>query len=78
MIVLGLTSVSLIVLGCIFGVVALISGKRRGEKGVSGTAMAGTIISGVLTLVMLASIPGLLKAMERAKERQKQQTEDRR
>ena len=68
MIILGVTSVSLIVLGCIFGIVALI--RRRGEKGILGMAIAGTIICAILTLAMLASIPGLLKAMERAKQRQ--------
>jgi hypothetical protein len=70
MIILGVTSVSLIVLGCIFGIVALIGIRRSGEKGILGTAIAGTIISGILTLLMLASIPGLLKAIERAKQRQ--------
>jgi len=78
MIVLGLTSVSLIVLGCILGVTALVVAKRRGEKGVFGTAMAGTIISGLLTLLMLLSIPGLMKALDRAKQGQKQQSDERR
>jgi hypothetical protein len=75
MIILGLISVSLIVSGCTFGIVALVVAKRRGEKGISGTAAVGTIICGILTLAMLLSIPALWRAMERAKETQRQRIE---
>jgi len=70
MMIVALASMSLIVLGCVFGIVALVIAKRRGEQGVSGRAAAGTIISGLLILMTLLSIPGLMRARERAKERQ--------
>ena len=77
MMILGLTSVLLIVLGLVFGIVALVATKRHGRRGIFGKAIAGTCICGLLTLLMLISIPGLMRAMERAKEMQRQRMEQR-
>ena len=68
MMILGLTSLLLIELGFVFGIVALVRTKRHGRQGILGKAIAGTCICGILTLLMLVSIPGLMKAAERAKE----------
>src|SRR6266480_4537743 len=65
MMILGLTSVLLIVLGLVCGVVGLIGAKRHGYHGILGKAIAGTCICGLLTALMLISIPGLIRAMER-------------
>lgn len=75
MIILGLTSVLLIVLGLVFGIVALVATKRHGRHGILGKAIAGTCICGLLTLLMLISIPGLIRAAERAKAIQRQRME---
>jgi uncharacterized membrane protein len=77
MIVLGLTSMLLIISGLILGIVALVATKRHGRAGIFGKALVGTIINGLLVLAMLVTIPGLMKAMERAKARQQQQMEQR-
>lgn len=77
MIVLGLTSMLLIISGLVLGIVALIATKRQGRAGIFGKALAGTLINGLLVLAMLSGIPGLIKAMERAKARQQQQIEQR-
>ena len=42
---------------------------------VAGKAVAGTCICGLLTLLMVISIPGLMRAMERAKEMQRNRIE---
>ena len=75
MIILGLTSMLLIISGLVLGVVALVATKRHGRAGIFGKALAGTLINGFLVVAMVASIPGLMKAMERAKARQQQQME---
>jgi hypothetical protein len=62
MLIVGLTSVSLIVIGLILGIIAL--AKRNGREGVVGKAIAGTSICGLLTLVILISIPGLIRQIE--------------
>ena len=77
MIVLGLTSMLLIISGLILGIAALASTKKHGRAGIFGRALAGTCINGLLVLMMLISIPGMMKAMERAKARQQQQMEQR-
>jgi hypothetical protein len=75
MIILGLLSTLLILVGLILGIVALAATRRHGRTGIFGKAIAGTIINGLLVLLILASIPGMMKAMERAKAMQEQQTE---
>ena len=77
MIVLGLTSMLLIISGFVLGIIALASTKKHGRVGIYGKALAGTCINGLLVLLMLISIPGLMKAMDRAKAKQRQQMEER-
>src|ERR1022692_3247527 len=72
MIILGLTSMLLIIAGLVLGIVALAATKRHGRAGIFGKALAGTCINGLRVLVMIVSIPGLMKAMERAKAMQRQ------
>jgi len=55
----------------------VVAAKRRGGAGIFGMAVAGTCINGLLVLAMLIAIPGLMKAIERAKALQKQKTEQR-
>jgi hypothetical protein len=69
--------VLLIVSGLVLGILALIATRRHGRAGIFGKALAGTCINGMLVLAMLISIPGLMKAMERAKAVQRQQMEHR-
>lgn len=75
MMIFGAASILLIVLGLVFGIVALVGTKRHGRQGIFGKAVAGTCICGTLTLLMLISIPGLMKAAERAKAMQRQRME---
>ena len=75
MMIFGVTSMLLIVLGLVFGIVALVGTKRHGRQGIFGKAMTGTCICGILTLLMLISIPGLMRAAERAKAMQRQRME---
>ena len=77
MIILGLTSMLFIIAGLVLGIVALVATKRHGRVGIFGKALAGTCINGLLVFLMLVSIPGLMKAMERAKAHQRQQMEQR-
>ena len=76
MMILGLASTLLILLGLILGIAALVSSKRHGVQGVRGRAIAGTCICGILTLLMLLSIPVMIRVGQRAKERQRQQQMD--
>jgi hypothetical protein len=75
MIILGLISMLLIVCGMIFGIVALLAMKSHGREGIFGKALAGTCINGILLLLILISLPAVMKAAERAKARQRQQME---
>ena len=75
--VLGGTCTLLILLGFVFGVVALIGTKKHGKKGIFGRAIAGICINGVIVFFMLIAIPGFIKAAQRAREMQRQQTEQR-
>ena len=77
MMLLGALQMLLIISGLILGVAALMATKRHGRAGIFGMAMAGTCINGLLVLAMLIAIPGLMKAIERAKALQKQKTEQR-
>lgn len=77
MLVLGLTSTLLILLGFIFGIMALAATRRHGRQGIFGKSIAGICINGLLILLMLLSIPGLIRAAERARELQRQRMEQR-
>jgi len=74
---LGGLQMLLIISGFVLGAAALAGAKRRGGVRVFGMAVAGTCINGLLVLAMLIAIPGLMKAIERAKTLQKQKTEQR-
>jgi len=76
MIVLGLPPMLLIASGLVLGIMALAATKRHGRAGIFAKALAGTCLNGLLVLLMLLSnlsIPGLIKAAERAKAKQRQQ-----
>jgi hypothetical protein len=70
MMILGLVSVLLILLGFVLGISSLVSIKRHGNQGELGKAVAGTCICGLLVVVMLVTAPALLRAVKRAKEKQ--------
>ncbi len=74
MMILGLLSTLLIIGGLILGIAALVSARRHGVQGVRGRAITGMCICGVLTLFMLLSIPVMIRAVHRARERQMQQS----
>lgn len=74
-IITGSLCVLLIVLGFVFGIVALLGVRRHGRKEILGRAVAGVCINGILIALMLVSIPSFMKAAERAKERQRQNSE---
>jgi len=75
MMILGATSMLLIVLGLVFGIVALVGARRHGRQGIFGKAMTGTCVCGILTLLILISLPGLMRAAQRAKAMQRQRME---
>jgi len=75
MIVLGGTSIVLILAGFVCGIVALIGTKKHGKKGIFGRAIAGICINGIIILLMLIAIPSFIKAAQRAKEMQQQRME---
>jgi len=72
MMILGATSMLLIVLGLVFGILALIGSRRHGRQGIFGKAMTGTCICGILTLLMFLSLPGLMRAAGRARAMQRE------
>lgn len=72
-IITGSLCVLLIVLGFVFGIVALFGVRRHGKKGILGRAVAGICINGILIAFMAVSIPGFMKAAERAKQMRQQQ-----
>lgn len=74
-IITGSLCVLLIVLGFVFGIVALFGVRRHGRKGIFGRAIAGVCVNGILIAFMAVSIPGFMQAAERAKERQRQNSE---
>jgi hypothetical protein len=59
--ILGGTCTLLILLGLVFGIVALLGMKTHGTKGILGKAAAGVCINGVLILFMLIAIPTFLR-----------------
>ena len=72
MMILGCTAILLILAGFVLGIVALVQTKKHGKEGIFGKAIAGVCVNGLLIALMLISIPGLIKAVERAKEKQRQ------
>ena len=66
----GISCIFLILLGFIFGIMALSGIRRHGKKGILGRAIAGLCINGILIVFMIASIPMYKKMAERAKEMQ--------
>jgi hypothetical protein len=72
-IITGSLCVLLIVLGLVFGIVALFGVRHHGRKGILGRAIAGVCINGILIALMALSIPGFMKAAERAKAMRQQQ-----
>jgi len=72
-IITGSLCVLLIVLGLVFGIVALFGVRRYGKKGILGRAIAGICINGILIAFMVISIPGFMKAAARAKEMRQRQ-----
>jgi hypothetical protein len=75
-IITGSLCVLLIVLGFVFGIVALFGVRRHGKKGILGRAIAGVCINGILVALMLVSIPGFMAAAKRAKEMRQQQNSE--
>jgi hypothetical protein len=71
----GGLSILLIVLGFVFGIIALSGVRRHGRKGILGRAIAGIIINGFLIAVMILSIPAWRKAAARAKQAERQNIE---
>jgi len=72
-IITGSISILLVVLGFIFGILALFGIRRYGKKGILGRAIAGVCINGIIIALMIFSIPMYKKMAERAKEIQRQQ-----
>ena len=72
-IITGSLCVLLIVLGFVFGIVALSGARRHGRKGILGRAIAGVCINGILIALMAVSIPGFIKMAERANQMRQQQ-----
>lgn len=74
-IITGSVCTILILLGFIFGILALVGIRRHGKKGILGRAIAGLCINGFLIAFMIISIPMYKKMAERAKEMQTQKIE---
>lgn len=75
MIVLGGAGTLLILLGFVFGVVALFGMKKQGKKGILGKALAGVCINGVILFLMLIAIPTFIRAARHAREMPPQSAE---
>lgn len=75
MIILGVLQMSLILLGFVSGIWAWRRTKRVGRQGIYGKAVCGTCVNGLLILLLLLSIPGLHRAMARAKREQARRTQ---
>jgi hypothetical protein len=75
MIILGGTCTLLILLGFVFGIVALVGMKKHGKKGILGKAVAGVCINGAIIFLMLIAIPTFIQAARHARERRQQRME---
>jgi len=71
--IVGSVSSLFILLGFGLGIIALTGVRRHGKKEIFGRAIAGICINGILIALMIVSIPGLMRAAERAKQIQEQQ-----
>jgi ABC-type molybdate transport system permease subunit len=74
-IIVGSVNVVLILLGFVFGIIALVGVRRYGKKGILGRSIAGICINGILITLMIISIPRYKRMSEHAKEIQKQKME---
>jgi len=74
-IIVGSLSIVLILLGFIFGIIALFGVRHYGKKRILGRSIAGICINGVLIALMVISIPMYKRMAERAKEIQQQKSE---
>ena len=74
-IIVGSINVVLILLGLIFGIIALFGVRRYGKKGILGRSIAGICINGILIALMVISIPMYQRMAGRAKEIQQQKSE---
>ena len=75
MIILGGTCTLFILLGFVFGIVALVGMKKHGKKGILGKAVAGVCINGFIIFLMLIAIPTFVRAARHAREMQQQEME---
>ncbi len=71
----GLSSVGLIVSGLVLGIIALARNRKSQLAGVTPRAVGGVCICGFLILLMAAGLPGLRRAVEKARERARQPNE---
>jgi len=69
MLVLGLTSMLLIITGLVLGIAALVATRRHGRAGIFGRALAGTIFNGLRVVLMLAGMLVLFEAMGKVRAR---------
>jgi hypothetical protein len=75
MFVLGGTCTLLILLGFVFGIVALIGMRKHGTKGILGKALAGVCLNGIILLFALIAIPAFIQTARHTKEMQQQKME---
>jgi hypothetical protein len=69
----ALATILLILAGLVFGILALVSNRKFQLEGVTPRAVGGVCISGFLILMMASGLPGLLRALEEAPERDHRQ-----
>jgi hypothetical protein len=74
-IIIGSLNIVLILLGFIFGIIALFGMRNYGKRRILGRSIAGICINGILIALMVISIPRYKKMAERAKEIQQQKSE---
>jgi uncharacterized membrane protein len=72
-IVLGSIQALIIVVGLVFGIMALAATRRHGREGIFGWAIVGTIINGIIVISWLIFIPWMIKEFERDKAVQRQE-----
>ena len=74
-IITGSLSTLLILLGFVFGIIALLGMRRNGSRGIIGWAITGTLINGILIFFMIIGFFAVKAAAERQRELQQQQME---
>ena len=75
MMILGGTSILLIFVGFVLGIVALVKTMKQGKQGTIGLAIAGICLNGIIILFMLIAIPTFIKAAQQAKQMPPQRLE---